>query len=92
MPRLARTEDVRGALLLVERGEAPAGIVYSTDAAASKGVVIAGTFPANSHDPISYPFAVIRLGDTAEARALMSFLAAAPARQVFVRHGFKVEE
>ena len=28
-PRLAATEDVRAALLLVERGEAPAGIVYA---------------------------------------------------------------
>jgi molybdate transport system substrate-binding protein len=92
MPRLARTEDVRGALLLVERGEAPAGIVYSTDAAASKGVVIAGTFPADTHDPITYPFAVTRSGDTPEARTLMNFLTAVPAREVFVRHGFKVEE
>jgi molybdate transport system substrate-binding protein len=90
-PRLARTDDVRAALLLVERGEAPAGIVYSTDAAASKGVVIAGTFPADSHDPITYPFAVTASGDTPEARALMGFLQGAPAREVFVRHGFKVE-
>ena len=59
-PRLARTEDVRAALLLVERGEAPAGIVYATDAAVSKAVMVAGTFPANSHDPISYPFAVTK--------------------------------
>jgi molybdate transport system substrate-binding protein len=92
MPRLARTEDVRGALLLVERGEAPAGIVYSTDAAASKGVVVAGTFPADSHEPITYPFAVTRSGDTPEARTLMTFLGAAPARDVFLRHGFKLEE
>ena len=35
-PRLAPTADVRAALLLVERGEAPVGIVYSTDAAVSK--------------------------------------------------------
>jgi molybdate transport system substrate-binding protein len=90
-PRLARTDDVRAALLLVERGEAPAGIVYSTDAAASKAVAIAGTFPADSHDPVTYPFAVTKAGDTPEARALMTFLAEPKARGVFVSHGFKVE-
>jgi molybdate transport system substrate-binding protein len=90
-PRLARTDDVRAALLLVERGEAPAGIVYATDAAVSKAVMIAGTFPADSHDPISYPFAVTKAGDTAEARALMTFLAGPQARAVFVQRGFKAE-
>jgi molybdate transport system substrate-binding protein len=90
-PRLARTDDVRAALLLVERGEAPAGIVYATDAAVSKGVMVAGVFPANSHDPVSYPFAVITAGDTPEARALMTFLAGPDARAIFVKRGFKVE-
>jgi molybdate transport system substrate-binding protein len=90
-PRLARTDDVRAALLLVERGEAPAGIVYATDAAVSKAVMIAGTFPADSHDPVSYPFAVTKSGDTPEARALMAFLAGPQARAVFVQRGFKVE-
>jgi molybdate transport system substrate-binding protein len=90
-PRLARTDDVRAALLLVERGEAPAGIVYATDAAVSKAVMIAGTFPADSHDPISYPFAVTKAGDTAEARALLTFLAGPQARAVFEQRGFKVE-
>jgi molybdate transport system substrate-binding protein len=90
-PRLARTDDVRSALLLVERGEAPAGIVYATDAAVSKAVMIAGTFPPDSHDPISYPFAVTRSGDTPEARALMAFLAGPQARTIFVQRGFKVE-
>jgi molybdate transport system substrate-binding protein len=90
-PRLARTDDVRAALLLVERGEAPAGIVYATDAAVSKAVMVAGTFPANSHDPISYPFAVTKSGDTQEARALLTFLAGPQARAVFVQRGFKVE-
>jgi molybdate transport system substrate-binding protein len=87
-PRLARAEDVRGALLLVERGEAPAGIVYATDAAVAPGVVIAGTFPENSHDRITYPFAVVRTGDTPEARALMAYLAGPDARAIFVRRGF----
>lgn len=90
-PHLARTEDVRGALLLVERGEAPAGIVYATDAAVSKGVMIAGVFPANSHDPVSYPFAVMKSGDTPEARSLMTFLAGSQARGIFEERGFKVE-
>ena len=90
-PRLARTEDVRAALLLVERGEAPAGIVYATDAAVSKGVAVAGTFPDDSHDPISYPFAVTKAGDTTEARAFMTFLAGSDARDAFLRRGFKVK-
>jgi molybdate transport system substrate-binding protein len=90
-PRLARTDDVRAALLLVERGEAPAGIVYATDAAVSKAVMVAGTFPASSHDPVSYPFAVVKAGDTPEARALLAFLAGPQARAVFVQRGFKVE-
>ena len=90
-PRLARTDDVRAALLLVERGEAPAGIVYSTDAAVSKAVMIAGTFPANSHDPVAYPFAVTKSGDTPGARALMTFLAGPDARAIFIERGFQVE-
>ena len=90
-PHLARTDDVRAALLLVERGEAPAGIVYATDAAVSNGVMIAGTFPADSHDPVSYPFAVTKAGDTPEARALMTFLEGPQARAIFVKRGFKVE-
>jgi molybdate transport system substrate-binding protein len=90
-PRLARTDDVRAGLLLVERGEAPAGIVYATDAAVSKGVMVAGTFPAGSHDPVTYPFAVTRAGDTPEARALLTFLQGPQARAVFVKRGFKVE-
>jgi molybdate transport system substrate-binding protein len=87
-PRLAPAEDVRGALLLVERGEAPAGIVYATDAAVSPGVVVAGTFPESSHERIAYPFAVARTGDTPEARALMSYLAGPEARTIFKRRGF----
>jgi molybdate transport system substrate-binding protein len=88
--RIARTEDVRAALLLVERGEAPLGIVYATDAAVSKAVMIAGTFPATSHTPILYPFAVTKAGDTPEARAFMAYLAGPEARGVFIRFGFKV--
>jgi molybdate transport system substrate-binding protein len=90
-PRLAAAPDVRSALLLVERGEAPAGIVYGTDAAVSKAVRIAGLFPAGSHDPITYPFAVVKAGDTKEARDFLAFMATPAAREIWVKRGFKVE-
>jgi len=90
-PRLARADNVRAALLLVERGEAPYGIVYSTDAAASQAVRVVGTFPAESHPPVSYPFAVTRrAAGNAEARALLSFLTGAEAEPVWRRFGFIV--
>lgn len=91
-PRLARAETVRAALLLVERGEAPLGIVYATDAAASKGVRVAGTFPAGSHPPITYPFALTRQGDTPQARALLAFLTGPEAAPVYRRLGFTLRE
>lgn len=87
-PRLARTQDVRGALMLVARGEAPAGVVYATDAAAEPGVRVAGTFPPASYPPVIYPFAVTRAGDTAQARQFLDFLASPDAKAVFARRGF----
>jgi molybdate transport system substrate-binding protein len=80
---------VRAALLLVERGEAPLGIVYATDAAASRGVAVAGTFPAGSHPPITYPFALLRRAEAnPQARALHAFLTGPAARPVWQRFGF----
>jgi len=91
-PRLARAADVRTALLLVERGEAPLGIVYATDAAASKGVRIVGTFPESSHPPVSYPFALLKRGDAPEGRALLAFLTGPEAARVYRRLGFSAKE
>lgn len=88
-PRLARADNVRAALLLVERGEAPFGIVYSTDAVASTGVRVVGTFPVGSHEAITYPFALTRRAeDNAQARALLAFLAGPEAAPTWQRFGF----
>ncbi len=90
-PRLARADNVRSALLLVERGEAPYGIVYATDAAAGSGVRVVGTFPAASHPPITYPFALTRRAEGhAEARALLGFLAGPEAAPAWQRFGFSL--
>ena len=87
-PKLARADDVRGALALVERGEAPLGIVYVTDARVSQKVKIAGVFPEQSHSPIVYPFAIVK-GDASPAvQAYFRFLNGAEARTVFNRYGF----
>jgi molybdate transport system substrate-binding protein len=90
-PRLARTDSVRSALLLVERGEVPAGVVYATDAAVAPGVAVAGAFPENTHDPIVYPFAVTHAGDTPAARAFLNYLAGPEASAIFAKRGFKTE-
>jgi molybdate transport system substrate-binding protein len=88
-PRLARADNVRAALLLVERGEAPLGIVYATDAAASPGLRVLGTFPPESHSPITYPFALTRRAEgNAAARALLGFLTGPEAAPVWQRFGF----
>ena len=67
-PICARAEDVRAALVFVERGEAPLGIVYLTDARADAKVKIVGVFPSDSHTPIVYPFALLKGADHARAR------------------------
>jgi molybdate transport system substrate-binding protein len=90
-PRLARADNVRAALLLVERGEAPYGIVYSTDAAASQAVRVVGTFPAESHPPVSYPFALTRRGaEEPHARELLAFLTGPGAESTWRRFGFTI--
>lgn len=88
--RLAPMKDVRAALVLVEREEAPLGLVYATDAAISQKVRVVGTFPVDSHPPIVYPVAAVSGGKTAEARHFLEFLKSPAARTVFEKYGFSV--
>jgi molybdate transport system substrate-binding protein len=87
-PKVARAENVRAALALVERGEAPLGIVYATDAIASKGVRVVGTFPANSHAPITYPIAVLKKATSRDAEPFRRFLISREGKAIFTRYGF----
>lgn len=91
-PRLARADNVRSALALVERGEAPLGAVYRTDGMASDKVRELGAFPQDSHTPVTYPIALISESvdesPSAEAQALREWLGGEQARAVFERHGF----
>jgi molybdate transport system substrate-binding protein len=90
--KTAPAENVRAALLLVSRGEAPLGIVYQTDAAAEKGVKIVGTFPEGTHPPIVYPIAVTASSTNPGSAAYVAFLRSAAARPAFEKQGFALIE
>jgi molybdate transport system substrate-binding protein len=88
--RIAAAENVRAALLLVARGEAPLGIVYRTDAAAEPGVRIVATFPPDTHPPIVYPMALTATSTNPDASALAAYLRGPAARARFEAQGFTV--
>jgi molybdate transport system substrate-binding protein len=85
--RVASAENVRAALVLVSRGEAPLGIVYRTDAAADSKVRVVGLFPENSHPPIVYPIAMTLTGKP-PAEAFLKWLSEPEAKAIFAKHGF----
>ncbi len=90
--RLAGTPDVRRALALVARGEAPYGIVYATDAKAEPRVAVVGVFPAHSHPSIDYSAAIPAASVHPEAERFLGYLWSPKARAVFRAHGFAVRE
>ncbi|AJA10364.1 molybdenum ABC transporter periplasmic molybdate-binding protein [Sphingopyxis fribergensis] len=86
--KVAPAENVRAAMALVERGAAPLGIVYATDARASKAVRVVATFPASSHPPIRYPVAQLKASRHRDATAFRAFLLSKQGRAILARHGF----
>lgn len=90
--KVARSENVRAALALVARGEAPLGIVYSSDALAERKVRIVDEFPVSSHPRIVYPAALTAASRSAAASRLLVFLRAPAARAVWLKHGFTVPD
>jgi molybdate transport system substrate-binding protein len=86
---VASAENVRVALAYVARGEAPLGIVYSTDAKAEPKVRVVDSFPDNTHPPIVYPVALTK--DAAPlAREFLTYLEGPDATAVFRKDGFVV--
>jgi molybdate transport system substrate-binding protein len=88
--RVALAENVRMALTLVSRGEAPLGIVYKTDAASDPAVRIVGAFPADSHPAIIYPMALLASSTNPDAQALVDYLKMPAASPFFEKQGFTV--
>ncbi len=87
---LARANNVRSALVLVERGESNLGVVYKTDAKISNKVKIVAELPDSSHTPIRYPMAIVKGKATPAVQDYYVFLQSEEAKTVFEKYGFEV--
>lgn len=88
--RLAVGHDVRAALVFVERGACPAGVVYATDAAVSSKVGVLARLPGASHDPIVYPVAIVKGRGNERTVRFVKALRSDRSRTIFQRYGFVV--
>ena len=86
----AQADNVRAALVLVARGEAPLGIVYESDAVAEPGVRVVGIFPPGSHPPIIYPAALLSASASPAAASFLRYLRAPESAAIFRRERFTV--
>jgi molybdate transport system substrate-binding protein len=87
--KLVLGDSVRTALLFVDRGEAPLGIVYETDALIDDKVRVVDVFPASTHAPIVYPIALTRNAHLG-ADKFVAFLQLPASQAVFRKYGFTV--
>jgi molybdate transport system substrate-binding protein len=88
--KIAQADNVRAALQLVSRGEAPLGIVYATDAKSDPNVKVIDIFPEGTHPPIIYPIAIMASSTNADAPALLAYLKSSATQRVFKDQGFKI--
>ncbi|WAU84406.1 molybdate ABC transporter substrate-binding protein [Streptomyces sp. Qhu-G9] len=82
--------NVRAVLSKVELGEADAGMVYKTDAAAATGKVDAVAIPDGQNAIASYPAATLKESKhSAAAAAFVKWLSSAEARKILTDAGFE---
>lgn len=88
--KLAMSSNTRAALAFVERGAAPLGIVYKTDAQASAKVKSVANIPTTSHEKILYPLALTKneSDNKPAAKAFYAYLRSLEAANIFQQYGF----
>jgi len=87
--RVVGAQDVRGALMFVERGECNLGIVYETDAKISSKVELIGSFPQSSYSPVLYPIA-LTMSANEKANNYLNYLQSTEALSIFKKYGFNI--
>ena len=85
---LAEVDNVRAALALVARKEAPLGIVYATDARVSEDVHVVASFPPQSHPAIQYEVAQVAQSDHPALASFMDALRGESATNALKNAGF----
>lgn len=85
---LARTNNVRSGMALVELNEAPLGIVYGSDVGVSKKVKVVGIFPEKSYNAIEYPMAIVKNHQTKQVKDFFVYLKTPAAAAIFKHYGF----
>jgi molybdate transport system substrate-binding protein len=87
--KIVRGQDVRNTLSFVERGEAEAGIVYSTDVRAAAGVTTDYEFDPSLHDEIVYVLVLLKHGSGNPAAVdFYKFLQSPKADETYQSFGF----
>lgn len=83
------TKDVRQVLSYVETKNVDAGMVYKTDALASKKAVIVAEGVPNTHTRIVYPAGIVKNSKhMKEAEIFFDYLQSDEAGDIFTKHGF----
>lgn len=85
--QILRAKDVRSALMFVELGEAPLGIVYRSDAIRSKKVKVLDTFNPSSHEPIQFVASLCQ--EKENARLFYQFITSQEMEPIWMKYGFK---
>lgn len=89
--KIVLAKDVKQVLEYVETGNVDFGLVYKSDAMLLQTGEIVADMPADSHDPIVYPVALIKDGEQLEAAAdFYEFLQTDYAKGVFEKYGFVI--
>jgi molybdate transport system substrate-binding protein len=81
--------DVRSVLAKVQLGEADAGIVYASDAAAAAGTPVrVVAFPDDVPTAAAYPIAPVAGDNVEAARAFIAFVLSEDGQRILEAHGF----
>jgi molybdate transport system substrate-binding protein len=86
--RLVLLQDVRSVLLMVERGEVPAGIGFSSDVANDQKVRVVTDFSQDLAPLIQFPLAVVAGHQREDVAKFVDFLLSPQGAGIFRKYGF----